>query len=194
MSDPPPELNTGTLVAGGQLSPGTSMPKLESPFVDTDRTTDIPWYLLVVNLRKMAQPTGVTPGIYLGFTVNSYGQITDVTPNPVINNPTVNNPVINNPAISNGSWTNPTTNGGIFNSPTINTQTANGGTFASPTLNSATINAVTITGANSAPTQAVANNSTSIATTAYVKSQNYIPEAPIDGNRYCRQNGVWVAF
>jgi hypothetical protein len=142
----------------------------------------------------LAQPTGVTPGTYLGFTINSYGQVIEVTPNPIINNPTVNNPVINNPTINNGTWTNPTTNGGIFNSPTINTQTANGGTFASPTLNSATINAVTITGANAAPTQAAANNSTSIATTAYVKSQNYIPEAPIDGLRYARQNGVWVAF
>jgi len=190
MSDPV-DLNTGTLVAGGKLSPGMAMPKLESPFVDTDRTTDIPWYLMVVNLRKILQPqSGFTPGTYLGFTVNSYGQITAIqTSGITIESPIVHNPTITNPTISNGTWTNPTTNGGTFNSPTINTQTANGGAF-----NNIGVTNVAIAGSATAPTVATADNSANIATTAFVKAQGYIPEAPIDGARYARQNGVWVAF
>jgi len=173
-----------------------AMPKLDSPFVQPeDLTTQIPWYLLVINLWRLAQPTGVTPGVYLGFTVNAYGQITDVQTSgititsPIVTDPTINGGTINNVTI-NGS----TLSGSTLNNPTINNQTSSGGTFNNPTLNNAVINAVTITGANSAPTQAVANNTASIATTAYVKSQGYITDAPIDGNRYCRQNGVWVAF
>jgi hypothetical protein len=168
-----------------------AMPKLDSPFVQTDDlTTSIPWYLLVINLWRLAQPTGVTPGVYLGFTVNAYGQITDVQTSGI----TITSPIVTNPTINGGTINNVTINGSTLNNPTINNQTSSGGTFNNPTLNNALINAVTITGANSAPTQAAANNTASIATTAYVKSQGYITDAPIDGNRYCRQNGAWVAF
>jgi hypothetical protein len=182
VGDPTSPPNAGVTIA---------MPKLDSPFVQPeDLTTQIPWYLLVINLWRLAQPTGVTPGVYLGFTVNAYGQITDVQTSGI----TITSPIVTDPTINGGTINNVTINGSTLNNPTINNQTSSGGTFNNPTLNNATINAVTITGANSAPTQAVANNSTSIATTAYVKSQNYIPEAPIDGLRYARQNGVWVAF
>jgi len=168
----------------------TTIPKLDSVMVETDLTVSIPWYHLMINLWRLGQPTGVPAGTYLGFTVNVYGQITAVqTTGIIINSPVVNTPTINTPTISNGTWTNPTTTGGTFNNPTINTQTANGGS-----LSNISITNVGISGTATAPTQAVADNSASIATTAFVKSQGYIPEAPIDGNRYARQNGVWVAF
>lgn len=172
-----------------------AMPKLDSEFVHTDLTTQIPWYLLVINLWRLAQPTGVVPGTYLGFTVNAYGQVTDVqTTGIIINSPVVNNPTINNPTIAGGTLNNPAINsptvaGGTFNNPTINTPTINNGAW-----NTATINGVSITGSATAPTAATADNSTTISTTAFVKNQGYIPEAPIDGLRYARQNGVWVAF
>ena len=180
---------------GDPASPPTNalnvaMPKLDSAFVNGDLTTQIPWYLLVINLWRLAQPTGVVPGTYLGFTVNAYGQVTDVqTTGIIINSPVVNNPTINNPTVA----------GGTFNNPTLNNPTSNNGTFASPTINNgawntATINGVSITGSATAPTAATADNSTTISTTAFVKNQGYIPEAPIDGLRYARQNGVWVAF
>lgn len=174
--------------AGDPNSPPTAgvtiaMPKLDSPFVQTDDlTTSIPWYLLVINLWRLAQPTGVTPGTYLGFTVNAYGQITGVQTSGI----TITSPIITDPTINN------------------------------PTINNATINNVVINGAATAPTAAPSDNSNTIATTAFVHSQGYatqtfvlsqgfatetfvmtrgfITDAPADGNRYCRQNGVWVAF
>lgn len=171
MSGVPPRLDTGTLAAGGALSPGTSMPKLDSPFVDEDRTTDVPWYLLIVNLRKLTQPQkDLVPGTYLGFTINAYGQITAVTPGPI----TINSPIINNPTVNGGTLSNMTLNNGVWNN--------------------ATINNVTINGTATAPTVATADNSTRLATTAYVKNQGYITDAPVDGLRYARQNGVWVPF
>ena len=180
---------------GDPASPPTNalnvaMPKLDSEFVHSDLTTQIPWYLLVINLWRLAQPTGVVPGTYLGFTVNAYGQVTDVqTTGIIINSPVVNNPTINNPTVA----------GGTFNNPTLNNPTSNNGTFASPTINNgawntATINGVSITGTATAPTVATATNNTQIATTAYVKNQGYITDAPVDGLRYARQNGVWVPF
>lgn len=171
MSGVPPRLDTGTLAAGGALSPGTSMPKLDSEFVNMDRTTEVPWYLLVVNLRKLTMPQkDLIPGTYLGFTINAYGQVTHVESSGI----TINSPIINNPTSNNGTFNNPTLNNGVWNN--------------------ATINNVTINGTATAPTQPTADNSTRLATTAYVKNQGYITDAPVDGLRYARQNGVWVPF
>lgn len=177
-----------------------AMPKLDSAFVNGDLTTQIPWYLLVINLWRLAQPTGVTPGTYMGITVNAYGQVTDAqTSGVIINSPVVNNPTITNPTVSGGTFTSPTINGPTVNNGTWNNPTLNNGTWNTPTLNNgawntATINGVSITGSATAPTAATPDNSTTISTTAFVKNQGYIPDAPIDGLRYARQNGVWVAF
>ena len=42
-----------------------------------------------------------------------------------------------------------------------------------------------------APTPAVGDNDTSIATTGFVR-QNTLPEAPVDGKHYVRKDGAWV--
>lgn len=52
-----------------------------------------------------------------------------------------------------------------------------GASFDSATLNNATINNVTITGSATAPTPPANDNSTAIATTAWVREQNYATEA-----------------
>jgi len=48
------------------------------------------------------------------------------------------------------------------------------------------------TGDPQAPTPAVSDNDTSIATTAYVQSQAYLKDAPSDGNQYARFNAGWA--
>lgn len=49
------------------------------------------------------------------------------------------------------------------------------------------------TGTPLAPTPTTADNTTKLATTAYVKAQGYLTGAPTDGNTYGRQSGAWVA-
>lgn len=55
-----------------------------------------------------------------------------------------------------------------------------------------------LTGNPTAPTPAVGDNDTSIATTAFVQAeiaaQTLIPEAPSDGVAYVRLNGAWVSI
>ena len=50
-----------------------------------------------------------------------------------------------------------------------------------------------LTGIPVAPTPTTADNTTKIATTAFVKAQGYLTGAPTDGNTYGRQSGAWVA-
>jgi len=64
----------------------------------------------------------------------------------------------------------------------VDTQDALKAPLASPTF----------TGDPKAPTPATADNDTSIATTAYVKAQAYLTDAPSDGNTYGRKDGVWT--
>jgi hypothetical protein len=49
-----------------------------------------------------------------------------------------------------------------------------------------------LTGTPTAPTPATADNSTNISTTAFVKNQGYLTDAPADGNTYGRKNNAWV--
>lgn len=49
-----------------------------------------------------------------------------------------------------------------------------------------------LSGDPTAPTPALADSDTSIATTAFVKGQGYITAAPLDGLAYGRQSGAWV--
>jgi hypothetical protein len=55
----------------------------------------------------------------------------------------------------------------------------------------ANIASPTFTGDPKAPTPATADNDTSIATTAFVKAQAYLTDAPSDGFTYGRKNGAW---
>jgi hypothetical protein len=48
------------------------------------------------------------------------------------------------------------------------------------------------TGDPKAPTPATADNDTSVATTAFVKAQGYIGEAPNDGTQYVRKSLAWA--
>jgi len=166
-----------TPTAGG--APTTSDPSLEaipiamlnldSSLTQPGGQPQIPWQYLLINLFRLAQPTGVTPGTVNGVTVNANGQV-------------------------------------------VNTQSS-GATIDSPTIND-----VTLTGSTVAPTPAANDNSTAIATTAwvngfvtaqnfvthafltaqnyatqsYVHAQGFITDAPADGNVYARQNGTWV--
>lgn len=149
----------------------TAVPKLDSPFVLNNNQINIPWQQLIVNLWRLAQPTGVTPGTFAGITFNAFGQAVGAT--------------------------------------------TGGATFEN----------VTLTGTPTAPTPSENDNSNAIATTAWVRLQNYITEAfvnaqgfateqfvtsqgfatqsfvlgqgfitdaPHDGNIYARQNGSWV--
>lgn len=58
----------------------------------------------------------------------------------------------------------------------------------------APLNNPALTGTPTAPTAAAAVNTTQIATTAYVKSQGYVPDALSNGTMYVRQNAGWVAL
>jgi hypothetical protein len=55
----------------------------------------------------------------------------------------------------------------------------------------ARISSPTFTGDPKAPTPATSDNDTSIATTAFVKAQGYVVDAPNNGNRYIRKNSAW---
>ena len=50
-----------------------------------------------------------------------------------------------------------------------------------------------LTGDPTAPTPATNDNDTSIATTAFVKAQGYITDAPSDGSYYMRKDAAWDA-
>lgn len=56
----------------------------------------------------------------------------------------------------------------------------------------ATIASPTLTGDPKAPTPATGDDDTSIATTAFVKAQGYLVDAPNDANQWVRSGGVWA--
>jgi len=89
------------------------------------------------------------------------GQMTDETGTGLAvfdTSPTIATPTITNPTVSTGTFTNPAVSTGTFTSPTITT----------PTINTPTINTASMGAASTATTQAAGNNTTLLATTAFV--------------------------
>lgn len=75
---PAPPPSPGALVdTTGVLA--LTIPKLDSTIVDENGKITIPWQQAFVNLSRVAQGTGITPGTYTSVTVNAYGQVTQGT-------------------------------------------------------------------------------------------------------------------
>lgn len=78
----PPHVRAVPLADVAPLPPQsmiTAMPRLGSPVVQATNQLDIPWQQLIINLWRLTQPTGVTPGTFAGLTVNAFGQVTSAT-------------------------------------------------------------------------------------------------------------------
>lgn len=155
-----------------------AMLKLDSPAVIPGQgQPQIPWQYLFINLWRLAQPTGVTPGTANGITVNAHGQVINtqgsgasidspnLTGNPTSVTPPAND---NSNAIATTAW-------------------VQGQNYATESF---------VTSQNFATEPWVQSfvASQGFATQAWVHQQGYITDAPADGQRYVRQNGAWVVI
>lgn len=137
--------------AAGGSSEGISVgiPNLVSALtLNNNQINPQGWAQLIINLWRLAQPTGITPGTFAGITFNAFGQA-------------------------------------VFAS---STQT--GGTIDNATINSSTLNNTTLTGTAVAPTPAANDNSTTVATTAFVKAQGYATQSFVTGQGYATESFV----
>lgn len=172
-----------------------AMLKLDSPAVHPQQgQPQIPWQYLFINLWRLAQPTGVTPGTANGITVNAHGQVVNtqasgasiespsLTGTPTSVTPPAND---NSNAIATTAWVH---NEGFL--------TGNQNITVSGDVSGSGATAITATvvglqhrplsSAAPAVGQALIWNGSS-----WVPGQAGIPDAPADGQRYVRQNNAW---
>ena len=146
-----------------------AMLNLDSSLTQPGGQPQIPWQYLLINLYRLAQPTGVTPGTVNGLTVNANGQVVQTqTSGATINSPTIDSPTIT------GSPTTPTPAANDNSTAIANTQWVH----------------QYVASQNFATETWVQQQN--YATQSYVHSQGFITDAPADGNVYGRQNGAWV--
>lgn len=140
------------------------VPKLDSPIVLPTNQLAPPWQQVFVNLWRLAQPTGVTPGTFGGITVNANGQVVSATSSGV-------------------SFDNVTLTGTAHAS----TPPANDNSTAIATT--AFVHTFVISQGYATETFVTSQG---YVTAAFVTGQGYITDAPHDNNVYGRQNGQWV--
>lgn len=195
----PPGVAARTLRAASPTAEQFSLvtvPKLDSPFIQPDGTINIPWYQLIVNLYRLAQPTGVVPGTYLGITFNAFGQAVAAQASGVtIDTPHLTNATANTPPANDNSDAIATTafvhsQGYLTGNQTITLSADVSGSGA--TAIAATVVALqhrAVSAAAPAVGQALIWNGS-----AWAPGQAGIPDAPADGQRYVRQNNQWVVI
>lgn len=173
-----------------------TVPKLDAPFIQPDGTINIPWYQVIVNLYRLAQPTGVVPGTYLGITFNAFGQavaaqvsgVTIETPHLV--NATANTPPANDNSDAIATTAFVHSQGYLTGNQTITLSADVSGSGA--TAIAATVVALqhrAVSAAAPAVGQALVWNGSQ-----WAPGQAGIPDAPADGQRYVRQNNQWVVI
>lgn len=182
-----------------------SLPKLDSPLVQmVNGNPQIPWQYLLINLWRLAQPTGVTPGTYGGISVNAHGQVIppsqtsgatidspSLTGSPTAPTPAAND---NSTAIATTAWVQQqgylTSTGDVTQAITI------GGDVTGTGQETGTI-PTTVIRIQGRPVSAAApavGQAWIWTGSAWAPGQAGIPDAPADGRFYARQNNAWVAI
>jgi hypothetical protein len=179
-----------------------ALPKLDSPLVQSPAgPLAIPWQYLMINLFRLAQPTGAVPGTYGGITVNAHGQIVatqssgasidspNLTGHPTTVTPPAND---NSTAIANTEWVQAWVDSQNFimssRTITLTGDAAGAGQFGTVPNTVVGLRGRPISAAAPATGQGLVWNGSAWTPTAVV------PEAPLDGQRYVRQNGAWVVI
>lgn len=179
-----------------------AMLKLDSPLVQQPGGTPaFPWNQLLINLYRLAQPTGVTPGTAGGITVNAHGQVVStqasgasidspaLTGSPTAPTPASND---NSTAIATTAWVQ---GQGFLTTAADVTQVITVGGDATGSGDENAVITVTVIALRGRSVSAAAPNVGDALVwngSAWTPTaQNFVPEAPLDGQRYVRQSGTW---